>query len=316
MDYREGLHDLGDGCHAWLQPDGGWGWSNSGLVTGAGTSLMVDTLFDLALTRRMLAGIAPVTDRFPVSTLVNTHSDGDHYFGNELVATGDVEVVASQAAAELMNQDAVEALAGVKRLDSPTGEFARDIFGPFEFEGITSTGPTRTFTGETSLDVGGREVRLIQVGPAHTPGDTLVHVPDAGVLYSGDILFVGGTPVAWAGPISRWVAACDRILGMDVATIVPGHGPVTDKSGVHRVREYLTWVEAQARARFDDGLGVDEAIASIDLGDYASLPEHGRLAQNVLNVYQELDPDMARPDRLTVLGRIAALEGFGAGGRA
>lgn len=316
MDYREGLHDLGDGCHAWLQPDGGWGWSNSGLVTGAGTSLMVDTLFDLALTRRMLAGIAPVTDRFPVSTLVNTHSDGDHYFGNELVATGDVEVVASQAAAELMNQDAVEALAGVKRLDSPTGEFARDIFGPFEFEGITSTGPTRTFTGETSLDVGGREVRLIQVGPAHTPGDTLVHVPDAGVLYSGDILFVGGTPVAWAGPISRWVAACDRILGMDVATIVPGHGPVTDKSGVHRVREYLTWVEAQARVRFDDGLGVDEAIASIDLGDYASLPEHGRLAQNVLNVYQELDPDMARPDRLTVLGRIAALEGFGAGGSA
>lgn len=313
MDYREGLHDLGQGCHAWLQPDGSWGWSNSGLVTGSGTSLMVDTLFDLALTRRMLDGIAPVTDAFPVATLVNTHSDGDHYFGNEVVAErGDVEIVASQAAAELMNQEAVDALAGVKRLDSPTGEFAREIFGPFEFEGITSTGPTRTFTGETSLDVGGREVRLIQVGPAHTPGDTLVHVPDAGILYSGDILFVGGTPIAWAGPISRWVAACDRILGMDVTTIVPGHGPVTDKSGVQRVREYLTWVEAQARKRFEDGLDVDDAIASIDLGEYGSLPEYGRLAQNVINVYQELDPAMARPDRLTVLGRIAALEGFGA----
>ena len=310
MDYREGLHDLGAGCHAWLQPDGSWGWSNSGLVTGSGQSLMVDTLFDLALTRRMLDGIAPVTDEFPLATLVNTHSDGDHYFGNELVAARDAEIVASEAAAALMNQEAVEALAGVKRLDSATGAFAREIFGPFEFEGITSTGPTRTFSGETGLDVGGREVRLIQVGPAHTPGDTLVHVPDAKILYSGDILFVGGTPIAWAGPIERWIGACDRILDMDVVTIVPGHGPVTDKSGVHGVRRYLSWVEGEARKRFEDGLALDQAIASIDLGDYASLPEHGRLAQNVLNVYQQLDPDMDRPDRLTVLGRIGALEGF------
>ncbi|RZT88891.1 glyoxylase-like metal-dependent hydrolase (beta-lactamase superfamily II) [Pseudonocardia sediminis] len=311
MDYTEGLHDLGRGCHAWLQPDGSWGWSNSGLVTGSGQSLMVDTLFDLAGARRMLDAISPVTDTHPVATVVNTHSDGDHYFGNELVAGEGVEIIASEAAAELMNQEAVDALAGVKRLDSPTGEFAREIFGPFEFEGITSTGPTRTFSGETSVDVGGREVALIQVGPAHTPGDTLVHVPDAGILYSGDILFIGGTPIAWAGPISRWIGACDRILDMDVTTIVPGHGPVTDKTGVHRVREYLTWVEAEARKRFADGLDVDDAIASIDLGDYAALPEYGRLAQNVINVYQELDPAMARPDRLTVLGRIAALEGFG-----
>ncbi|GAA3533689.1 hypothetical protein GCM10022222_16280 [Amycolatopsis ultiminotia] len=308
--YRKGLHDLGDGCHAWLLPDGSWGWSNSGLITGSGTSLMIDTLFDLALTREMLEGIRPVTDRHPLGTLVNTHSDGDHVFGNQLLAERGVEIVASEAAAALMTQDQVTALASVKERDGALGEFTRHIFGPFDFSGIVSTGPDRTFAGEESLDVGGREVRLIQVGPAHTPGDTLVHVPDAKLLYAGDILFVGGTPVVWAGPTSRWIAACDLILDMDVTTIVPGHGPVTDKSGVGPVRDYLSFVQQEATKRYQDGLDVQRAVESIDLGRYAKLPEHGRLAQNVLNVYQELDPTVPRPPRFDVLGRIGALEGF------
>jgi cyclase len=308
--YDKGLHDLGGGCHAWLLPDGSWGWSNTGLITGSGASLLVDTHFDLALTAEMLDGIRPVTDAHPLATLVNTHSDGDHVFGNELVAARGVEIIASAAAAELMTQDQVEMLAAVKKLPGVTGEFARHIFGPFEFAGITATGPDRTFSGAESVDVGGREVRLIQVGPAHTPGDTLVHVPDARLLYAGDILFVGGTPIAWAGPIDRWIAALDRVLDMDVVTILPGHGPVSGKDEVSAMREYLVFVEREARKRFEEGLTVDDAIASIDLGPYAALPEHGRLAQNVLNVYQQLDPTMERPNRLTVLGRIAALEGF------
>lgn len=312
--YRKGLHELGGGCHAWLLPDGSWGWSNSGLITGSGTSLMVDTLFDLALTREMLEGLRPVTDRHPIGTLINTHSDGDHVFGNQLLAERGVEIVASEAAAALITQDQVDALAAVKDREGAVGDFARHIFGPFDFSAIVATGPDRTFEGRESLDVGGREVRLIQVGPAHTAGDTLVHVPDARLLYAGDILFVGGTPVVWAGPTSRWIAACDLILDLDVATIVPGHGPVTDKSGVAPVRDYLEFVRIEATKRYEDGLEVADAVASIDLGPYAGLPEHGRLAQNVLNVYQELDPAVPRPSRYDVLGRIAALEGFtGAG---
>jgi glyoxylase-like metal-dependent hydrolase (beta-lactamase superfamily II) len=310
LDYAKGLADLGNGCHAWMLPDGSWGWSNAGLITGSGTSLLVDTLFDLSLTREMLAGITPVTDTNPIATLVNTHSDGDHVFGNELLAERDVEIIASAAAAELMTQEAVDALANIKKIDGPTGDFARHIFGPFDFEGITATGPDRTFEGELTLDVGGREVHLIQVGPAHTAGDVIVHVPDARLLYSGDILFVGGTPIAWAGPIDRWIAALERILDMDVETILPGHGPVSGKSEVGEMREYLVHVEQQARRRYEEGLSVDDAIASIDLGRWADLPEHGRLAQNVINVYQQLDPSMERPERLTVLGRIAKLEGF------
>ena len=63
------------------------------------------------------------------------------------------------------------------------------------------------------------------MGPAHTAGDVLVEVPDAAVVFTGDILFDGGHPIVWAGPVANWVAACERILAMDVDTVVPGHGP-------------------------------------------------------------------------------------------
>src|SRR5215216_3311719 len=58
MSYRKGLHELGEGCFAYLQPDGGWGWSNAGLLVGDGASLLVDTLFDLRLTAEMLESMS------------------------------------------------------------------------------------------------------------------------------------------------------------------------------------------------------------------------------------------------------------------
>ncbi|WP_078278120.1 MBL fold metallo-hydrolase [Mycobacteroides franklinii] len=312
--YAKGLHDLGNGCYAWLQPDGGWGLSNSGLVTGSGASLLIDTLYDLTSTREMLDGIAILTDRNPIATVVNTHSDGDHYFGNQLVAGGGVQIIASQAAAELMTQESVEEMAAITRLSGSLGDLARKFFGSFDFEGIVSTGPTRTFTDQEQVDVGGREVHLIQVGPAHTPGDTLVHVPDAKTLYAGDILFIGGTPIVWAGPPQRWVGACDLILDLDLRVIVPGHGPVTDKRGVHEVREYLSYIIDEATKRFDDGLSLDSAIESLGQGKYADMPEHSRIVQNVVSVYQTLDPATTL-SRLEVFERIAALEGIGTHGK-
>src|SRR6201995_1899727 len=76
--YTKGLHELGDGLYAYLQPDGGWGWSNAGLITGGGTSLLVDTLYDLRLTRQMLDAMAPVAERHPIDAAVNTHANPDH----------------------------------------------------------------------------------------------------------------------------------------------------------------------------------------------------------------------------------------------
>ncbi len=231
------LNEVGNGCLAYLQGDGGWGWSNAGLIVGDGASLLVDTLFDLKITQHMLDTMTNHTRSAPIGTVVNTHANGDHCFGNQLM-TG-AEIVASTATAEEMGEVPPALLAALNADQGATGELFRSFFGEFEFDGIEPRLPDRTFDGRLELDIGGRVVALIEVGPAHTAGDTIVVVPDAGVVYTGDILFIGGTPIVWAGPLSNWVAACDLMLGMEVERVVPGHGPITDKTGVTAVRDYL-----------------------------------------------------------------------------
>ena len=303
---------VADGSHAWLQGTGGWGWSNAGLVVGDGASLLVDTLFDLPLTRAMLDGLAPLTAGAPIATLVNTHANGDHCYGNELVA--EAEIVASEATAEEMAEVTPEMLGALSAADGPTGELFRRFFGEFDFGGITVTPPTRTFSDRLGLDVAGRRVDLVEVGPAHTRGDTIVHVPDDGVVFTGDICFIEGTPIVWAGPLSGWVDALDLIVDLDPAVVVPGHGPVTDVAGVLRVRDYLTWVDGEARARHDRGMTAEEAARDIarDLegSPFGAWGEEGRIAVNVETAFRHLDPSHPPADIVTLFSRMAELEGW------
>jgi len=306
--YTRGRHQLTEHCHAWLVPDGTWGWSNAGLVTGTDQALLVDTLFDLAMTREMLDGLAPVTAAHPIRTLVNTHANGDHWFGNELVT--DAEIIASQATAQEMATNGPDLIRGMLDQPGALGRFANHIFEPFDFTDITPTVATRTFDSELTLDVGGVMARVLMLGPAHTQGDSVVFVPDEGVLYAGDLLFIGGTPITWAGPVSNWITACDRMLALEPEIVVPGHGPVVVADDINRVRDYLVWVQAGASARYERGMSPEDAVRDINLGRFAELDERGRIAQNVLAVYYELDPTLERVDTREVFRRIAELEGF------
>jgi cyclase len=299
--YERGLHELGDGLFAYLQPDGSWGWSNAGLVSAEGTSLLVDTLFDLELTREMLDAMRHVTERSPIDAAMNTHGNGDHCFGNELLPRSAEIYATTGAAAELKSAppQLVNMLKQTDELGPELAAYIRRIFGPFTFDGIELRLPSTTFDGRLDLTVGDRAVQFIEVGPAHTDGDAIVHVPDAGVVFTGDILFIGGTPIVWAGPFSNWLAACDRILDLGATTLVPGHGPVTDASGVHDIKRYLTHVHDEARKRFDAGMDAAQAADDIDLTDFADWGDAERIAVNVETAYREFDPsrpEAARPE--------------------
>jgi len=314
-DYTLGLHELGESCFAYLQPDGGWGWSNAGLVVGDGESLLVDTLFDLDLTAAMLDVMSPVVGAAPIDTVVNTHANGDHCYGNGEVVRRrpDVEIVSSTATADEMVEVPPAMLAALNQAPGEVGELFRSFFGEFHFDGIELVTPTTTFDRHLDIQVGGRLVELIEVGPAHTAGDTIVHVPDARTVYTGDILFIGGTPIVWAGPLSNWVAACDLMLALGVDTVVPGHGPLTDTAGIVAVRDYLEFVDAEASAR--QAAGVDAFDAARDIGRllghderFKDWGEFGRIAVNVETVYRTLDPDHSTPDVVEQFRRMAQLE--------
>ena len=315
LPYSLGLHEVGDGLHAYLQPDGGWGWSNAGLIVGDGVSLLVDTLFDLRLTAAMLDSMSPLTTAAPVASVVNTHANGDHCYGNSEVTRrwSGAEIVASTATAHEMADVPPSMLAALNQAPGEVGELFRSFFGEFHFEGIELEPPTRTFDHRLTVDVGGRAVELIEVGPAHTAGDTIVHVPDAATVFTGDILFIGGTPIVWAGPLSNWVAALDLMLELDVDTVVPGHGPVTDNDGIRAVREYLAYVDHEATSCFEAGLDAFDAARTIGAAmgaddRFNELGEAGRIAVNVETAYRALDPTHRTPDVVEQFRRMAALD--------
>ncbi len=306
FNYQLGVHEVTDGCLAYLQPDGGWGYSNAGLVVGDGQSLLVDTLFDLNLTDAMLNSMKPFTSSAPISAVVNTHANGDHCYGNERVANA--EIIASRSAAEEMKEVPPQMLAALNAAPGEVGDLFRSFFGDFDFSGITLTPPTRTFDGRLDIEVGGRVVELMEVGPAHTNGDVIVHVPDAKVVYTGDILFIDGTPIVWAGPLENWIAACDLITSLGADVVVPGHGPITDNSGVAEVRDYLSYVLREASVRQDSGMDAFDAARDIALDAFGTWGEFGRICVNVDTVYRSRNPQHRSPDVVEQFRRMAALE--------
>ena len=322
--YREGLYDLGAAIYAWLVPNGSWGESNAGLVVGDGESLLVDTLWDLKYTGAMLDAMRPLTKAAPIQYVVNTHADSDHWWGNELVA--EAEIIASQACYDEMQHLQPGSMVLLSRIGGllrslrvlgadKVGRWFQNMVAPYDTGAVTPTPPTHTFEGALTLTVGGREVQLIEVGPAHTHGDLLVYVPDARVLFSGDILFIGSTPVMWAGPVENWLAALDRILGMEVELIVPGHGPVVDQANVRPVKAYWEYVADEAHKRYDRGMSASEAAYDIALGDefsrqsFADWNSPERMMTNVHTLYRQWQgrTESLKPFQLVNLFRQQAL---------
>ncbi len=312
--YERGLHDLGDGIFAYLQPDGGWGWSNAGLVTADGASLLVDTLFDLHLTSEMLHAMQAVTASHPIRVAVNTHGDPDHTFGNELLPQ-DAEIWASTTSRDAMlrsSPEQVGELFRAKDLGDEWSRFARMRFRTFDFEGITLRPPTHTFDGRAEIAVGSRHVELLELGPGHTAGDTVVHVPDSGVVFTGELVCANATPRGWAGPIESWLSALDRILALKPRSIVPGHGPVTDHGGVRDLAHYLQYVLDETTQRFEEGMDPDEAADDIDLSPFADWSQQERIVVNVHTVYRSLDPSVPAlgvPEQFVRMARWAARHG-------
>ncbi|RLB43545.1 MAG: MBL fold metallo-hydrolase [Deltaproteobacteria bacterium] len=340
MPVEKRLHELGNGIFAYTQLPGSWGWSNAGLITDGDQCLLVDTLFDKKLTAEMLESMrraAPAAAR--IGTVVNTHGNGDHCYGNALVA--DAEIIGTRGCVEDLreappsrNQLLMRAAGiigglgaggrvlgralnavGIDRvaLLADAAPLATALFGDFDFTNNDVVLPTRTFERELSLTVGDKRVELIEVGPAHTLGDAVVWVPKDRTLFTGDILFKDSHPVIWEGPVSNWVAACERLLDMDIETVVPGHGPLTDKSALRETLRYLEALTEQARTRYDAGMSVDDAAHEVAFEEFDHWIDAERVYVNVHTLYREFSGDTEPADILALFAGMARLQARKAG---
>jgi cyclase len=275
--FEGGLREVGKGCFAWLQPNGAWGEANAGLVVGEDASLLIDTLWDQRLAREMIGAMQEQLGDAPIELVVNTHSDGDHWWGNA-EARRAAEIVTSQASLDAMREEATpSALDRMRKLTGltrhvpglvpggigPMGSYVNEMLAPFDFGNVSTRLPDRAFSGRAVEQAGGREVELIEVGPAHTAGDLVVFVPDARVVFAADILFLQSTPVMWHGPLENWLAALELLLGLEADVFVPGHGPVGGRAEVELLRDYWNWLDKGVRESQQRGRSAPEAARDL-----------------------------------------------------
>jgi cyclase len=328
------LREVADGVFAYLQGEGGWGFSNAGLVIGGAESLLVDTLYDERLTRLMLESMRKLRSRaLAIQTVINTHANGDHCWGNALLPRA--RIVSTKHAADEMREQRpglMRALVSAARLVERSAPLRRSLrllarlrvphaaalleaapfvaqnFGAFAFEEVRLRLPDTTFSGTLSLQLGERSVLLEELGPAHTRGDTIVHLPDARVVFTGDLLFAGAHPIAWEGPITGWIAACDRLLALDVDVVVPGHGPLSTKREVAATKHYFERLLADVERARAAGLGIEECARALAAEWKLDWREQSRLVVNVHTAYRELAGESRPPHPLTLLAAMARFE--------
>ena len=280
------LEEVAQDVYACLQPDRGLGWSNSGLINRGG-GLVVDTFWDLPHTRRLIENYARVWQE-PARRVVNTHHNGDHCWGNQMFPQA--EIIGHRLCAAGFEQERpglLQMLRSAGGSDDPAIAALAQALAEWDFSEIELKPPTTLMEDRLEFDLDGLAAHLIYVGPAHTAGDVIVHLPEQRVVFSGDVLFRLCTPIGWDGTYDGWLRALDTLIALEPEVIVPGHGPLCGVEGPREMKAYLEYVRGESRHYFDAGLSALEAAKRIDLGPYATWTEPERLLFSVERAYRE-----------------------------
>lgn len=280
--FKTGIEEVAPKVYAYVQAYGELGVSNAGLLIDKDGAMAVDALMVPSMTRRFLTAMKKVTTK-PVTRLVNTHHHIDHTGGNSFFRTAEIishancreEIVRTGMPVEFFQQ----------RIPRFAAEFAK----------IKLAVPKVTFEDRMVFHQGGREVELRHLGPAHTFGDAFVYLPKEKVLFAGDLAFYYVTPLAFQGHVGKWITVADRILKMDIETIVPGHGPIGGKKELREMRAYLALIRREAKNRFAAGMSAEQAARDVKLGIYARWREPERILPNIMRLYQEFRNELDQP---------------------
>ena len=204
--------------------------SNAAFVVTPAGVLVVDALGSPALARELVAAIGRITP-LPIRYVVISHYHADHIYGLQVFKELGATLIAHQDGRLYLNSETA-----ALRL-----QVSRQELAPWIDDRTRLVPADRWIDGPTPLQLGGVEFVLQPAGPAHTPEDLVVVMPQLGVLIAGDIVFRGRVPFVGQADSGRWIEALDRLLAYKARVIVPGHGPASSsaESDLMLTRDYL-----------------------------------------------------------------------------
>jgi glyoxylase-like metal-dependent hydrolase (beta-lactamase superfamily II) len=279
------LKPIGAGIYAWI---GAGGDSNAGAIETPHGLIVIDAQQNCVLGEKFRAALR-ASFKAPVRTLINTHFHLDHVAGN--VAFADVPIAAHEKTLQALEHElgplraegatVTDASAKIRMFfggnfeelvpEDERGWFTERVGGSAP---LTIVPPSEAFADRMEFILPAGVVRVDYWGPAHCDGDIVIHLEKAGVIFMGDLFFFGRFP--WFGDcdLNGWIAALDRVLRMDLTTVVPGHGQPASLKELAAFRKLLAAVRSEAERAIKAGWSEEAAARDIVLAECAAMPRY------------------------------------------
>jgi glyoxylase-like metal-dependent hydrolase (beta-lactamase superfamily II) len=301
------LVQVAEGVFAAIAKPGGLASGNAGFIVGDSGVLVVDTFFTPAAIEELIAEISARTNR-PIKYAVNTHYHLDHTGGNQVMAARNIPIIAHDNVVKWQTTKNRRFLPQPEELQkrrtdaakqlAETSEDQKDKRAQLERQvnrldamlAIKLTSPSLTFgSGTMRLYLGSREILLFTL-PGHTGGDTLVYIPDANVVFMGDMGWAKTLPNLVDATVNDWVPSLEKVLSQyGSAKFVPGHGDVAGAAEMREFRDYLDDLRGRVKKAIADGLTVEQAKAQLKLPDkYKNFAFQNFAQPNVEDMYKEI----------------------------
>ncbi len=298
---------VADGVYAAIAKSGGLASGNAGFVIGSDGVLVFDTFFTPAAIEELIAEIQTLT-KLPIKYAVNSHYHLDHTGGNQVLLARGVPIIAHDNVMIWQTtknkkflpspEDLAKRKADNEKMLAAIPDDQADKRLPFQrtirrldaMTQIKLTNPTKTFkSGTMTLDLGKRTVILATL-PGHTGGDVFAYVPDANVVFTGDLGWSKTLPNLVDATVNDWIPTLDSMLKQyPTAKYVPGHGGVAQADDIKDFRDYLSDLRTRVKQGIADGMSVDEAKKQLTLPEkYKPLAFQNFVGPNVEDMYKEL----------------------------
>ena len=248
--------------------------SNAGFVVTSAGVVVIDALGSPALAERLVAEIKKITPQ-KITHVVLTHYHADHVYGLQVFEKLGARIIAHQAGREYLYADTARL-----RLEQ-----SRKDLAPWIDEQTQLAAATEWIAARRELTVGDTRLVIQPVGPAHTPEDLAVYLPDKKVLYAGDLVFRSRIPFVGQADSRNWIKSLDKLLAFDAAVVVPGHGPASTEArkDMQLTRDYLAYLRKTMGQAAKDMTPFDEAYKATDWSQFEHLPLFA--AANRMNAY-------------------------------